>query len=191
MNGEAEFRAFAVRCTPRLFRTAVLLTGDRHLAEDLVQDTLARMYRAWPAVSELASEPKSTATRSPRAERSEAGSASRIDNPDAYAQTVLTRQFLSHRRRRSSTERPTATIADRAADGADADLRLTLLDALAQLPRGDRAVLVLRYLADRSVDQVAADLGRKPATVKVQAMRALGKLRELLGDELLETTKGS
>lgn len=158
---EAGFRRFALGCGPALFRSALLLTGDWQLAEDLVQDALARMYRAWPGVQ-------------------------RIDNPAAYAQTVLTRQFLSHRRRRSSGERPTAALPEQATDGPDSDLRLALLAAVAELPPRDRAVVVLRYLADRSVEQVAADLGRKPSTVKVQAMRALARLRDVLGDDLLE-----
>src|SRR3954452_22873194 len=97
-DGEAGFREFASGCTPGLFRSALLLTGDWHLAEDLVQDALARMYRAW-------------------------GGISRIDNPAAYAQTVLARQFLSHRRRRSSSERPSAELPEAGADGPDTDLR--------------------------------------------------------------------
>jgi RNA polymerase sigma factor (sigma-70 family) len=73
-------------------------------------------------------------------------------------------------------------VAERA---PDADLRLDLVAALAQLPKRDRAVVVLRYLADRSVEQVAADLGRTPSAIKVQSMRALAKLRESLGTDLL------
>jgi RNA polymerase sigma-70 factor (sigma-E family) len=165
MSDDARFREFAVAATPGLYRSAWLLTGDRYLAEDLVQETLARMYRIW-------------------------GGIGRIDNPGAYAHTVLARQFLSHRRRRSSSERPTAdvsTVAGAApAAPADHDLRLALVAALAQLPRRDRAVVVLRYLADRSVEQVAADLGRSPSAIKVQSMRALAKLRELLGADLTD-----
>jgi RNA polymerase sigma-70 factor (sigma-E family) len=159
VDADAPFRAFAVAVGPPLFRSAYLLSGDWHLAEDLVQDTLARMYRAW-------------------------GGIGRIDNPAAYAQTVLVRQFLSHRRRRSSGERPSEHLPDDAAAGPDADLRLALVAALAELPKRDRAVVVLRYLADRSVEQVAVDLGRTPSAVKVQSMRALAKLRLALGDDI-------
>jgi RNA polymerase sigma-70 factor (sigma-E family) len=158
---EAEFRRFATATSPALFRAAWLLTGDWHAAEDLVQDALTIMFRAWPGIE-------------------------RIDNPVAYAHTVLTRRFLSQRRRRSSTERPTAALPDQPDADADADLRVSLVRALAQLPARDRAVLVLRYLADRSVEQVAGDLGRSPSAIKVQSMRALAKLREVLGADLAE-----
>lgn len=114
------FTEFAAARSGSLFRTAWLLTGDYHQAQDLVQETLAKMYRKW---------------------RGPAG----IDDPVAYARTVLMRTFISLRRRRSSGERPTETLPDVVARDGDADLRLTLLDALAELNQKDRAVLVLRY----------------------------------------------
>jgi RNA polymerase sigma-70 factor (sigma-E family) len=160
-DSEVAYRRFATDATPALFRSAWLLTGDWHLAEDLVQDCLARMYTAWPGVG-------------------------RIDNPAAYAQTVLVRLFLSHRRRRSSTERPSERLPEMGADGPDTDLRLALSAALAELPDRDRAVIVLRYLADRSVEQVAIDIGRSPGAVRIQAMRALAKLRARLGDAVAD-----
>lgn len=95
---------------------------------------------------------------------------------------MLTRAFLSRRRRRSSGERPTERVPEAASNAADLALRHTLVAALATLPERDRAVLVLRYLADRSVDQVAHDVGRSPGAVRVQAMRALAKLRAELGE---------
>lgn len=158
---EADFRRFATATSPALFRAAWLLTGDWHAAEDLVQDALARMFRTWPRIEQ-------------------------IDNPAAYAHTVLTRVFLSQRRRLRSTERPTATLPDKLDLPADADLRMSLVDALAKLPPRDRAVLVLRYLADRSVEQVASDLGRSPSAIKIQSMRALAKMRDALGDDLTD-----
>jgi RNA polymerase sigma factor (sigma-70 family) len=114
------------------------------------------------------------------------GGISRIDNPAAYAQTVLARQFLTVRRRRSFGERPSAELPDAGAAGPDSDLRVSLVAALAELPKRDRAVIVLRYLADRSVEQVALDLGRTPSAIKVQSMRALAKLRAALGEDLLD-----
>src|SRR3954469_22304117 len=159
IDRDAPFRNFALAATPALFRSALLLTGDWHLAEDLVQDTLARMYRMW-------------------------GGIGRIDNPAAYAQTVLARLFLSHRRRRSAGERPSAELPEAITAGPDADLRVALLAALSQLAPRDRAVVVLRYLADRSVEQVATDLGRSSSAVKIQSMRALAKLRVALGDDM-------
>jgi RNA polymerase sigma-70 factor (sigma-E family) len=161
---DAAFREFASACAPSLFRSAWLLTGDWHAAEDLVQDALARMYRIW-------------------------GGIARIDNPAAYAQTVLAREFLTVRRRRSSTERPAAELPETGAAGPDSDLRVSLAAALAQLPKRERAVIVLRYLADRSVEQVAVDLGRSPSAIKVQSMRALAKLRAVLGADLFDLTQ--
>jgi RNA polymerase sigma-70 factor (sigma-E family) len=155
----ASFDAFAADVARPLFRTAWLLTGDWYLAEDLVQEALARMYRIWPAP---------------------------IDHPLAYARRILVRTFLSHRRRRSSSEQPTETLPEHGVHDSDAALRQTLLAALQTLSERDRAVLVLRYLADRSVEDVARDLGRSPGAIRVQSLRALAKLRAVLGDTELD-----
>jgi RNA polymerase sigma-70 factor (sigma-E family) len=141
-----------------LYRTAWLLAGDRHHAEDLVQETLAKMYRAWKSVH-------------------------RIDNPPAYAQTVLARTFISQRRRRSWTEQPTATMPERAERTGDVELRLSLQNALAELAPLDRAVLVLRFFEDRSVEQVALDLGKNAGAIRTRTSRALERLRVVLGDD--------
>jgi RNA polymerase sigma-70 factor (sigma-E family) len=158
------FERWATAATRPLFRSAWLLTGDWHRAEDLVQDTLARLYGSWGRRS--------------------------IDNPTAYAHTVLARLFISQRRRRSSSERPIADVPDGfdAATG-DPELRRTLIAALATLPSKDRAVLVLRYFADLPVDEVARRFGGSPGAVRVQAMRALAKLRAALGDDLLDLAR--
>ena len=159
------FTAFASSQSRALFRTAWLLTADWHLSEDLVQESLGRIYRAW-------------------------GGIGRVDNPAGYAQTVLVRTFLSYRRRRSATERPSDHVLDTATAEPDHALRMALVDALATLPKRDRAVLVLRYLDDRSVEQVAIDLGRSPGAIRVQSMRALARLRTALGDaDILKETR--
>ncbi|MFD9127651.1 SigE family RNA polymerase sigma factor [Kitasatospora sp. NPDC059571] len=161
-GGPPDFRAFAAARGGHLVRTAYLLTGgDSHLAEDLAQETLGRLYDRWRK-------------------------ASRLDNPAAYAQTVLVNAFLSYRRRRSSTERPTDRFADTGADGPDPSLRVTLLLALRQLPVQDRAVLVLRYWEDRSVEETAAALRLPPSTVRTRSSRARARLRVVLGDSLDE-----
>ncbi|MBD9736369.1 SigE family RNA polymerase sigma factor [Streptomyces sp. H28] len=154
---------FATARAGHLYRSACLLTaGDTHLAEDLVQETLGRVYVRW-------------------------GRVSRADNPAGYAQTVLTRAFLAHQRRRSSTERSTAVFPELPAAGADdPSLRLTLLDALARLPAKDRAVIVLRYWEDRSVRETADAMNVSSAAVRTRCVRALARLRELLGEELGE-----
>ncbi|MGW0752999.1 SigE family RNA polymerase sigma factor [Streptomyces sp. NPDC002587] len=158
------FREFAAGRSGHLYRSACLLaSGDTHLAEDLVQETLGRMYLLW-------------------------GRISRIDNPAAYAQTVLVREFLTHRRRRSAGERPVGELPDRgaAADDADPALRMTLLEALGRLSPKDRAVLVLRYWEDRSVEETADAMNASSAAVRTRTSRALGRLREQLGGSLAE-----
>ncbi|MFF4311397.1 sigma factor [Streptomyces sp. NPDC001507] len=87
---EEEFMAFAAARSAPLFRSACVLTsGDVHLAEDLVQDTLGRMYANWRKIAQ-------------------------VDDPAAYTHTVLVRAYLSYRRRRSSSEQPTGSGRHRA-----------------------------------------------------------------------------
>jgi RNA polymerase sigma-70 factor (sigma-E family) len=156
-----DFEEFARARTPHLYRTAWLLAGDRHHAEDLVQETLAKMYRAWRGLQ-------------------------RIENPSAYAQTVLTRTFISQRRRRSWTERPVEAVPDQPDRQGDPELRVTLRRALAELEPLDRAVLVLRFFEDRSVEQVALDLGQKAGAIKARTARALDRIRTVLGDQAVQ-----
>ncbi|ALO09304.1 SigE family RNA polymerase sigma factor [Streptomyces gardneri] len=158
-----EFLEFASARTGHLFRSACLLTsGDTHLAEDLTQETLGRMYAMW-------------------------GRMARIGNPAAYAQTVLVRTFLSHQRRRSATERPLGELPDRAPEnGEDPALRIALLDALAGLAPKDRAVVVLRYWEDRSIEETADALHVSSAAVRTRSVRALAKLRQRLGGNIAE-----
>ncbi|MEU0041140.1 MULTISPECIES: SigE family RNA polymerase sigma factor [unclassified Streptomyces] len=157
----ADYLEFAVARSGPLFRTACLLTGDWHLAEDLVQETLAKMYRSWRRIS-------------------------RAESPVAYADTVLVRTFLSQRRRRSSTERPSDRLPDAAGPGQDAELRIALLDGLARMTAKDRAVLVLRYWEDRSVEETSQVLHLSPGAVRVRTMRALQRLRAQLGSQLAD-----
>ncbi|WP_328754823.1 SigE family RNA polymerase sigma factor [Streptomyces sp. NBC_00269] len=160
---ESGFREFAEARTGHLFRSACLLTsGDTHLAEDLVQETLGRMYVVW-------------------------GRSSRVGNPAAYAQTVLIRAFLAHQRRRSAQERPSDELPETSdIPPGDASLRITLLDALRQLPPKDRAVIVLRYWEDRSVMETAEILNVSSAAVRTRSTRALARLREQLGGSVAE-----
>ena len=151
-----DFEEFARARTPQLYRTAWLLTGDRHHAEDLVQETLAKMFRVWRGLQ-------------------------RIDNPPAYAQTVLARTFISQRRRRSWGEQPVSSMPERADRPGDPALRISLQNALAELAPLDRAVLVLRFFEDRSVEQVALDLGKNAGAIRTRTSRALDRLRAVLG----------
>ncbi|KUL20878.1 SigE family RNA polymerase sigma factor [Streptomyces regalis] len=155
-----EYAEFAAARAGHLYRSACLLTaGDTHLAEDLVQETLGRIYVRWRRVS-------------------------RVGNPAAYAQTVLTRTFLAHQRRRSSTERATDVLPESASAVPDSILRLTLLDALGRLPAKDRAVVVLRYWEDRSIQETADAMDTSSAAVRTRCVRALARLRELLGEDI-------
>jgi RNA polymerase sigma-70 factor (sigma-E family) len=159
-----EYAEFAGARAGYLYRSACLLTaGDTYLAEDLVQETLGRLYVNW-------------------------GRVSRANNPAGYAQTVLTRTFLTHQRRRSSTERATDVLPESAvpSDGTDVTMRLTLVEALAQLPPKDRAVVVLRYWEDRSIEETAGAMNVTSAAVRSRCLRALARLRVLLGEELGE-----
>ncbi|WP_234544162.1 SigE family RNA polymerase sigma factor [Streptomyces sp. R39] len=157
-----DYVEFAAARAGHLYRSACLLTaGDTHLAEDLVQEALGRIYVRW-------------------------GRVSRAENPAGYAQTVLSRTFLAHRRRFSSRERARDSFPELADTGADPSLRLTLLDALARLPAKDRAVVVLRYWEDRSVHETADALNMSSAAVRTRCVRALARLRELLGEDLAE-----
>lgn len=156
-----EFEEFATARAPALYRAAWLLCGDHHRAEDLVQETLAKVYVRWM--------------------RRLGG---RIDNPAAYAQTTLVRTFISARRRRSEHETPTGVLPDPGTADGDHDLRLSLAAALDGLEPLDRAVLVLRFLDDVSVADVAELLGISQGAVRNRSMRALQRLRDQLGTSL-------
>lgn len=159
------FEGFAAARSGALFRTAWLLTGDWQLSEDLVQESLARVYLHWRRVE-------------------------RMDNPAAYARKILVNTHTSYRRLHRNTERPSAdpTAGDggrSAPDRADdPEVRLTLLDGLAQLDRTDRSVLVLRYWEDLDVNTTADLLRLSPANVRTRSVRALERLRAALGANL-------
>jgi RNA polymerase sigma-70 factor (sigma-E family) len=153
---DREFDEFAHAAWPKLHRSAYLLTGDHHLAEDLAQTALADAYRHWRKVSAA-------------------------DDPGAYVRRMLVNAHLSWRRRRSSTERPTDlpdTAVDTAAAPGDAlaarDHMRALLAGLA--PRA-RTVLVLRYYADLDDAAIAEAMGVSASSVRATASRALAGLR--------------
>lgn len=155
---QAEYREFASARTTQLFRLAFLMCGDWHEAEDLVQTTLASLFAAWSRIRSR-------------------------DSVDTYARRILVNAFLSQRRLRRSRETPMAQFPDVGIPAVDADLRLTLVAALRTLPPRSRAVVVLRYLEDRSIESVAELMGATPAAVKSLNTRGLAQLRELLSVE--------
>lgn len=162
---EEEFADFVRATATQLYRQALLLTGDHHLAEDLTQTAYARVFASWRRVT-------------------------RADSPLAYARTTLLNAFLSHRRLRRSGELPTDQPLGRESSAPEDDsmTRLDLLAALTTLPTMDRAVVVLRYWEDRSVADTAHDLGLTETGVRTRSRRALQRLRLLLGAELTERT---
>ena len=156
-----DFDSFFRGRGPALLRTAYLLTGDRHLAEDLVQDALARTHRAWHRLHD-------------------------DGNPEAYARRVMVNLQVSWWRRRRVAEvlpgdlPDVAHRGDRRDSSADAVERLALRTALLQLPARQRAVIVLRFFDDRSEAQTAEILNCRIGTVKSHQSRALARLRTLL-----------
>lgn len=154
---EAEFCAFVAGRTPALLRTALLLTGDRGLAEDAVQVALTKTYLAW-------------------------GKIERRESAEAYTRRVILRDVLSWRRRRASTELVTHRLPERPGpDDANAQADRDLLwQALLTLPPRQRAVIVLRYYEDLSEREVATLLGCAVGTVKSHSARALATLRSAL-----------
>src|SRR5690349_3675989 len=137
-------------------RTALLLCGDWHTADDLVSTALVKLYRHWTRIAEM-------------------------DNPEAYVRRMLLRAWLDERRRPWRREHSRAELPERvdAADPSRAADQLAVLGLLAQLPARRRAVLVLRYFCDLSVEETAEVLGCSTGTVKSQSARALNTLREL------------
>jgi RNA polymerase sigma-70 factor (sigma-E family) len=156
-NVDEEFTSFVSSASPQLHRKAWLLTTSSAAAEDLVQSALAKAYVHWRRVSSA-------------------------DDPTAYVSGIVLKTFLSDRRRRSSTEIAVAEVDDAEASHDDPALRLTLLAALRSLAPLDRAVVVLRYWEDRSVEETARTLHLSNAAVKNRSLRALASLRTQLAD---------
>ena len=136
--------------------TAYLLCGDWHRAEDLVQTAFTKLYTHWNKVA-------------------------RHESLDPYVRKVLIRTFIDDGRRGWwRRERPQEIPVEHEAAQAPTDDRLMLLQALAKVPARQRAVLVLRYWEDMSVEETAAALSCSTGTVKSQASRGLDTLRGLV-----------
>lgn len=147
---EAPFEEFVVARGPALVRFAHALSGDRHLAEDLVQDVLLKAHRRW----------------------------GRLARPEAYLRTAICRELASRRRRRSHHEQP-GEVPDMAAPAAvdavvEHESAWTLLQSL---PFRQRAVLVLRYWEALPDREIAELLSCSEGTVRSSAARAFSALR--------------
>ncbi len=159
-DSAGEFRRYVAARSGTLWRQAYLMCGDRHQAEDLVQAALAKLYVKWKAVR-------------------------RRDAVDAYTRRVLVRlcieQTHPRRRREQSVETvPEPAVAAGSAGSAAVEERAVLLEALARLAPGQRAVIVLRFWEDLSIEETAFVLGCSTGTVKSQTARGLDGLREVL-----------
>ena len=157
---ERAFRTFFDQEFRPLRRLAYVLTRDWTEAEDLTQDTMLRTYRAWGRIHGT--------------------------SPAAYARTTMLNQHRSRLRRAKveakyafARRTPTEVTEDR-------DDRLLVLDALQALPPLERAIIALRYLEDRPIEDVAALVDVPVGTVKSASHRAIRRLRERLGSTLAE-----
>ncbi len=160
---DAEFAAYMAARQPALLRTAYLLTGDQHTAEDLVQTALAKLYLSWDKVH-------------------------RREVLDAYVRRILVNEHNSlwrraWKRREVATDvvPDDRTVVDRTDEGQSA----ALWDFVQTLPRKQRAVIVLRYYEDLSEAETADILGISVGTVKSQASRALAAMRSRVHDNPL------
>lgn len=156
----SEYEQFVRARTPSLLRSAFLLTGDQQLAEDLVQEALARAYLAWGRIQDTG-------------------------HADAYVRKIMYNRQVSFWRRPRLAETLPGAIpeAGGSADHAeDAAVRVALRRALRELSPRQRAVIVLRYFEDRTEVETAEILGLALGTVKTLAHRGLGKLRTAAGE---------
>jgi RNA polymerase sigma-70 factor (sigma-E family) len=156
---DVDFAAYMTARQPSLLRTAYLLTGDRHTAEDLVQTAFAKLYLSWDKVQ-------------------------RRELVDAYVRRILVNEHTSlwrrawKRRETSTDEPPEQQSLDRHDHGEGA----ALWEFVQTLPRRQRAVIVLRYYEDLSEAEIADALGISVGTVKSQASRALAAMRSRIHD---------
>ncbi|MFB7288823.1 SigE family RNA polymerase sigma factor [Actinacidiphila glaucinigra] len=152
-SGWTDFEEFAAHCGPRLLRTAWMLTGDRHHAEELLRTALARSWPKWRRISD--------------------------DRPETYVRGVLVRVHVRRWRRRRRGEVPYARTPRAALPGdryREADPDDALRRALRRLPPWQRAVIALRYLEGMGVEETASLLNCSAGTVRRRTAKALRAL---------------
>ena len=159
-SASLDFEEYFRGRAPALLRTAYLLTGDRHLAEDLVQDAFARTHRAWRRLRDSS-------------------------HADAYIRRAMYHLQVSVWRRRRVAEVLPGELPERyAGGGADhagaAVQRLALRQALLALPVRQRSAVVLRFLEDRSEAETAEIMNCSVGTLKSHTSRGLARLRQVL-----------
>lgn len=161
-DAEREFAEYFRARRDGVRRTAFLLCGDWHRADDHAQSTFVALHRNWRRIRDKGA-------------------------LDAWVRRTLVRAVVDESRRPWRRERATDTVADRPGPGDDQDrlaTRHALVAALRAVPARQRAVLVLRFLEGLDVAGTAAALGCSEGTVKSQTSHGLAALRAVLGDTL-------
>ncbi|GAA3282523.1 MULTISPECIES: SigE family RNA polymerase sigma factor [Dactylosporangium] len=155
VDDEREYVEYVRLRLPRLHRVAYLVLGDEHRAQDAVQNALTTLYKRWSGRGQ-------------------------VDNLDAYVHTMVVRACLADQRRPWARVLLRAEPPDRPVDeaGGLVDERLAIRQCLRRLPERQRIVVVLRFLCDMSIADVAATLGRSENTVKSHTAAALRTLRD-------------
>ena len=152
---DSAFSDYVAARRPQLFRTACLICGDPHRAEDVVQDALTRLYAAWDRVA-------------------------RMDNIDGYVRRIIVNSHYSDRRRPWRRERVAEPLEVALEPGFPVEDAEAIRAALRGLPLGQRRVIVLRHIWNLSIEETAAELGISPGTVKSQSSDAVAALRRAL-----------
>ena len=165
---ERDYVDYVTGRIPALRRLAMQLAGDPHRGDDLVQQTITKLYTRW-------------------------STANKANNLDAYVHKILIRVFLDERRLRWADVRlghAPGDTREAPVHSPDVEDRLVLHAALAKLPPRQRAAVVVRYLADHSVEEAAEILRVSPGTIKSQTSDGLAALRRLLADRPADPTVG-
>jgi RNA polymerase sigma-70 factor (sigma-E family) len=151
---DVELEAFIAAESPRLVGLLALYVGDAGLAEELAQEALIRLCQHWPRVR-------------------------RMERPAGWLTRVALNLARSSWRRKAAERRALARCGPPMQESLDPDVALTLAvrQAVAALPERQRRALVLRYYAQRSVEEAAADMGCAEGTVKSLTSKAIASLR--------------
>ena len=164
-SDDEDYVAYVRARLAALKRLTYLLCGDEHRADDLLQEALTKLYLRWRT-------------------------ARNADHLDRYVRAIVVRTHIDETRRPWFRVRLFGTVPEQRVSpaGPDAEANATLRLALSRLPAGQRAVIVLRYLCDVPVNEVAPILGCSTGTVKSQTSHGLAKLRHLLDERDFATT---
>ncbi|WP_327008410.1 SigE family RNA polymerase sigma factor [Dactylosporangium sp. NBC_01737] len=168
-EAQREYVEYVTGAMPALRRLGYILCGDEHRADDLVQQAITKLYVSWQRIRD-------------------------VEHLDQYVRTMVVRGFIDERRRSWFQTKlmaaPPDTPGPREAT-SEVEEAIVLRAALAKVPRRQQAVLVLRFLCDLPVDEVAAMLECSTGTVKSQTARGLATLRRYVEEtDLAYTRKG-